>query len=333
MRFGEGVVIFCLRVHFSPIAYSLSHGSLKGAYGCILGHVQRGLLTDLRLSDEDSFFGDCILGVIYVMFWIIRHDVVALCFNAFSILYTDALCYDDQFLYHTLCFRLSQGVTPEPQPQPLPHCPSLDVSLGNERGSKQPIKPHSLDSFRMKAIDPLTIHTPPLPHVASFHLRDLYCYYHPFIDSPKKHYGFKPGLLGHSGSLGVDFLKLEMIENDSELEIKEVSFLGRGLNLPVRPKEVEKVRIKDSHHLEHIFQQVFQHMAPLHHNGTEVMTGSVISTMKGPDTLLLEDSCVLGFICLTMPKPEGLHKGYDMFQSLLSQLEIHGADVSTEDAN
>ncbi|GJU71347.1 ribonuclease H-like domain-containing protein [Tanacetum coccineum] len=30
---------------------------------------------------------------------------------------------------------------------------------------------------------------------------------------------------------------------------------------------------------------------------------------------------------------EGLHKGYDRFQSLLSQLEIHGACVSIEDAN
>ncbi|GKF19183.1 hypothetical protein Tco_0067821, partial [Tanacetum coccineum] len=30
---------------------------------------------------------------------------------------------------------------------------------------------------------------------------------------------------------------------------------------------------------------------------------------------------------------EGLHNGYDRFQSLLSQLEIHGAGVSTEDAN
>ncbi|GJS37076.1 putative ribonuclease H-like domain-containing protein [Tanacetum coccineum] len=30
---------------------------------------------------------------------------------------------------------------------------------------------------------------------------------------------------------------------------------------------------------------------------------------------------------------EGLYKGYDRFQSLLSQLEIHGAGVSTEDAN
>ncbi|GJW25074.1 putative ribonuclease H-like domain-containing protein [Tanacetum coccineum] len=30
---------------------------------------------------------------------------------------------------------------------------------------------------------------------------------------------------------------------------------------------------------------------------------------------------------------EGLHKGYDRFQSLLSELEIHGVGVSTEDAN
>ncbi|GJY78090.1 hypothetical protein Tco_0483891 [Tanacetum coccineum] len=30
---------------------------------------------------------------------------------------------------------------------------------------------------------------------------------------------------------------------------------------------------------------------------------------------------------------EWFNKGYDMFQSLLSQLEIHGAGVSTEDAN
>nr|GEX00185.1 ribonuclease H-like domain-containing protein [Tanacetum cinerariifolium] len=30
---------------------------------------------------------------------------------------------------------------------------------------------------------------------------------------------------------------------------------------------------------------------------------------------------------------EGLHKGYDRFQSILSQLETHGAGVSTEDAN
>ncbi|GKB96444.1 hypothetical protein Tco_0982581 [Tanacetum coccineum] len=157
---------------------------------------------------------------------------------------------------------------PKPQPQPLRNYPPLDVSLGDERGPEPPIKPLSPDSFRMKVIDLLTIHTPPLPHLASFHPKDTYCYYHPCIDDPKKHYGFKPGLLGHSGSLGVDFSKLEMIEDDWELEFKEVSFLRGGLNSPVRPKEVEKVRIRETHHLEHTIQQpIYQHVTPSHKNG------------------------------------------------------------------
>ncbi|GKG25789.1 hypothetical protein Tco_0398935 [Tanacetum coccineum] len=39
---------------------------------------------------------------------------------------------------------------PEPQPKPLPNCPSLDVSLEEERGPKSTIKPNSPDSLRMK---------------------------------------------------------------------------------------------------------------------------------------------------------------------------------------
>ncbi|GJY07841.1 hypothetical protein Tco_0374895, partial [Tanacetum coccineum] len=35
----------------------------------------------------------------------------------------------------------------------------------------------------------------------------------------------------------------------------------------------------------------------------------------------------------SLSNTQGLHKGYDRFQSLLSQLEIHGACVSTEDAD
>ncbi|GKD82624.1 hypothetical protein Tco_1349463, partial [Tanacetum coccineum] len=123
---------------------------------------------------------------------------------------------------------------PEPQPNPLPNFPSLDVSLGEERGLEPPIKPHSLDSFRMKEVDHLTNHTLPSPHVASFHPKDTYCYYHPCIGDPKKHYGFK---------------------------------LGRILNSPIRQKEVKKVRIKETHHLEHIIQQpISQCMAPSHHD-------------------------------------------------------------------
>ncbi|GJU93651.1 hypothetical protein Tco_1318407 [Tanacetum coccineum] len=87
---------------------------------------------------------------------------------------------------------------PKPQPQPLPNCPPLDVNLGDKRGTDPPIKPHNLDN------------------------------------DPKKHYGFKLGLLGQGGSLGVDLSNWEVIENN---------FL-RGLSLPIKPIELEKGRIK-----------------------------------------------------------------------------------------
>ncbi|GJT63495.1 hypothetical protein Tco_1007028 [Tanacetum coccineum] len=103
---------------------------------------------------------------------------------------------------------------PEPQPQLLPNCPPLDVSLGEERGPEQPIKPHSPDSFRMKEVDSLTTNTPPSPHVVTFHPKDTYCYYHPCIVDPKKHYRFKPGLLGKSVSLGVDISNWEIFDDD-----------------------------------------------------------------------------------------------------------------------
>ncbi|GJV19932.1 hypothetical protein Tco_1368952, partial [Tanacetum coccineum] len=87
----------------------------------------------------------------------------------------------------------------EPQPNPLPNCSSLDVSLGEERGPEPPVKLHSPDSFRMKEVDSLTINIPPSPHVATFHPKDTYCYYYPCIDDPKKHYGFILDLLRHRG--------------------------------------------------------------------------------------------------------------------------------------
>ncbi|GJS99766.1 hypothetical protein Tco_0820936 [Tanacetum coccineum] len=95
---------------------------------------------------------------------------------------------------------------PEPQPQALPNCPSLDVSLGVERGTAPPIKQYSPGNFRMKEVDHLTFHTPSSPHVAYSH-PDVYCYYHTCIDDLKKYYGFKPGLLRQGRSLGVDFFE------------------------------------------------------------------------------------------------------------------------------
>ncbi|GJS65668.1 putative ribonuclease H-like domain-containing protein [Tanacetum coccineum] len=52
-----------------------------------------------------------------------------------------------------------------------------------------------------------------------------------------------------------------------------------------------------------------------------------------PVPLTQQTPYTLSTIKLHILKKEGLHKDYDRFQSLLSQLEIHGAGVSTEDAN
>ncbi|GJU19912.1 hypothetical protein Tco_1153254 [Tanacetum coccineum] len=113
-----------------------------------------------------------------------------------------------------------------PEPQPLLNSPSLDVSLGDVTGPEPPIKPHSPDSSRMKVVDYLTTQTPPSPHVANSHPKGVYSYYNPGIDDPKRHYGFKPGLLGKSVSLGVDISNWEMFDDDWGLEYKEVSPLG-----------------------------------------------------------------------------------------------------------
>nr|GEV74814.1 hypothetical protein [Tanacetum cinerariifolium] len=106
---------------------------------------------------------------------------------------------------------------PKPQPQPLPNCPPLDVNLGDKRGPNPPIKPHSPDSFRMNVVDKSIINTPPSPQVASFHPKDIYCYYHPCVYDLKKHYRFKPDLLGQGGFLGVDLLNWEVIFDEKKL--------------------------------------------------------------------------------------------------------------------
>ncbi|GJV51805.1 hypothetical protein Tco_1447546 [Tanacetum coccineum] len=71
----------------------------------------------------------------------------------------------------------------EPEPQLLPNFSPLDVNLGDKRGTESPINPYIPGSFRMKVVKPLTIHTPPSPHVAYFHQNGVYRYYHPHLTS------------------------------------------------------------------------------------------------------------------------------------------------------
>ncbi|GJZ21687.1 hypothetical protein Tco_0558726, partial [Tanacetum coccineum] len=61
----------------------------------------------------------------------------------------------------------------ELEPQLLPNFSPLDVNLEGKRESDLPINPYITGSFRMKVVKPLTIHTPPLPHVAYFHQMEV----------------------------------------------------------------------------------------------------------------------------------------------------------------
>ncbi|GJY54767.1 hypothetical protein Tco_0446431 [Tanacetum coccineum] len=80
---------------------------------------------------------------------------------------------------------------------------------------------------------------------------------------------------------GVDFSNMEMIEDDWELEPKQVSFLGRRLNCQSRAnKNVENVRMKKTqHHLEQSIQQLF-----LQHGGATPLLITI-----GRKAYLLED--------------------------------------------
>ena len=96
----------------------------------------------------------------------------------------------------------------EPQPKPLPNFPSLDVNLGIEIGPDPPIKPFSPGSFTLKVVD-----SRPCIEEANIGVNhDLRHLHHPFVSDHKKHYGFKPGLLGQDGLLTRSLSKL--IEND-----------------------------------------------------------------------------------------------------------------------
>jgi hypothetical protein len=143
---------------------------------------------------------------------------------------------------------------PKPQPKPLPNILSLDENLGIEIGSDPPIKPYSPGSLRIKVED-----FKPCREEANIGVdHNLTCLHHPFKIDHKKHYGFKPGLLGQDGFPTRSLLKL--IENDP--------FLGENLNPPINPIEFGKVMMIGAHIFEHIIHpQLFPHVAYFHPKG------------------------------------------------------------------
>jgi hypothetical protein len=143
---------------------------------------------------------------------------------------------------------------PEPQPNPLPNLPSLDESLGIEKGPDPPIKPYSSGSFTLQVVDPK-----PCREEADIGVNyDLTYLHHPFMIDHKKHYGFKPGLLGQDGFPTRSLSKL--IEDDP--------FLGENFNSPITPSELGKVMMKAAHPFKHIIHPPLSpNVAYFHHKG------------------------------------------------------------------
>ena len=83
-------------------------------------------------------------------------------------------------------------------------------------------------------------------------------YITPFVSDHKKHYGFKPGLLGQDGFPTRNLSKL--LENDP--------FLGGNSKSPIDQSELGKVMMKGGHPFEHIIHPpLFPHVAYLHPKG------------------------------------------------------------------
>jgi hypothetical protein len=122
---------------------------------------------------------------------------------------------------------------PKPQPKSLPNLLSLDENLGIEIGSDPPTKPYIPGSLRIKVVD-----SKPCVVEANIGVNHELTYlHHPFMSDYKKHYGFKPGLLGQDGFQTRSLSKL--IENDP--------FLGENFNSPIDQSELGKVMMIGAH--------------------------------------------------------------------------------------
>ncbi|GJZ28444.1 ribonuclease H-like domain-containing protein [Tanacetum coccineum] len=113
------------------------------------------------------------------------------------------------------------------------------------------------------------------------------------------------------------------------------------IKLPILKKgEYDIWAMKMEHYLAHtdypIWEVIQNGNGPVSiTTDTQEMWDAIKSRFGGNDESKKMQKYILKqqFEGFSVSNSEGLHKGYDRFQSLLSQLEIHGAGVSTEDAN
>ncbi|GJT85570.1 ribonuclease H-like domain-containing protein [Tanacetum coccineum] len=107
-----------------------------------------------------------------------------------------------------------------------------------------------------------------------------------------------------------------------------------NIKLPILKKEEYDIwAMEMEHYLEYIDNDVWKKFM-LMDDAKEIWEakrtrfGGNVNSNKMQKAVLKQQ-----FEAFTISSSEGLEKGYDRFQQLLSQLEAHGAEVSTEDAN
>ncbi|GJZ17080.1 hypothetical protein Tco_0553203 [Tanacetum coccineum] len=151
------------------------------------------------------------------------------------------------------------------------------------------------------------------------------------------------------GEYDIWAMKMEHYLGQTDYPIWEVIQKGNGpiqvsidTNRQIRvlpPKTVEEILARERERKARttlLMSIPEDHLAKFHKmTDAKEMWEAIKSRFGGNDESKKMQKYILKqqFESFSVSNSEGLHKGYDKFQSLLSQLEIHGVGVSTEDAN
>ncbi|GJS97342.1 hypothetical protein Tco_0804310 [Tanacetum coccineum] len=134
-----------------------------------------------------------------------------------------------------------------------------------------------------------------------------------------------------------DYPIWEVIQNRNGLVSITTDTQGQIKVLPPRTAEEILARERERKARTTLLMALLEdHLAKFHKmTDAKEMWDAIKSRFGGNDESKKMQKYILKqqFEGFSVSNSEGLHKGYDRFQSLLSQLEIHGAGVSTEDAN
>ncbi|GJU74974.1 ribonuclease H-like domain-containing protein [Tanacetum coccineum] len=148
--------------------------------------------------------------------------------------------------------------------------------------------------------------------------------------------------------LWVELKRLFEPDNDDTLwrlqRLRPSSFSGMAYSYRINNRNISLLNCKDFCHEKEerkegppcLWLYPEDHLAKFHKiTNAKDMWDSIKSRFGGIDESKKMQKYILKqhFEGFSVSNSKGLHKGYDRFQSLLSQLEIHGAGVSTEDAN